>query len=222
MPMEMLQETFWFKLWRTPWGVDFLDSKLRWFGVDLPLAEPIKPLSKLADRFLADFAAAENDGQALNQLEAVFEFYPYELTADIERILSCIQQTDAPRAARMRAHHFTAEQELPQHYRYFTQTLAAHLQAQSTPHSHKLIGDNRWFAVFINDAGLHFDTHVESVLLMPTAAELALLQADPSTLAGLAYQRAIRLVQENPWLLEPPAGAEAIPGLTELQMNEEG
>jgi hypothetical protein len=210
MAFELLRETHWFKIWRTSepgdgggGGGPVLDSKLRWFGVEPDAA-----------RFVADFAAADAVGR--DELEEVFIFFPYELQAEISQVLDAVRQIDAPCAGRMAARLFTADSELTAEQKRFISALKEHLYATGAPMT--CIGENRWFAVDLNDAGLHIDTRVESILLMPSAAELATLVAPAG---NLAYARAIKLVQENPWLIEPPAGAEPLPGLTALHLDEE-
>ena len=204
MPLELLRETYWIKLWQTPWG-QVRDSKLRWFG-----AEPS------AERFVADYLAATATAVERDDLEAAFEFYPYELTGEITQIVTAIGEQEPERAQRMRANLFTADKELSPAQQRFTTALAAQLQAANAPP--RLVGENRWFAVYVNEGGFHLDTRVENMLLLPQAADLATLKAEEG---NLAYARAIRLVQENPWLLEPAAGMEPLPGLSELQRGDE-
>src|ERR1700742_2155874 len=88
----LLRETPWIKEWQTPAGT-FIDSKLGWLGI-----EPS------ADQFIAAWRAATPPERF--DLEAAFEFYPYELQEDIEAILTAIGAEDEPRARRMAAKLF--------------------------------------------------------------------------------------------------------------------
>lgn len=199
MPLELLRETYWIKLWQTPWG-QVRDSKLRWFGVE-----------SSAEKFLADYFAPPATPADRADLESAFEFYPYELPHDIARILAAIAEHDPERAQRMRTNLFTADKDLTPAQQQFTAALAAQLQAANAPH--RLVGENKWFAVYINDGGFHLDARVENLVLMPTPEDLATLAAPPD---NLPYARAIRLLQDHPWLLEPAAGMEPLPGLSEI------
>jgi hypothetical protein len=67
----------------------------------------------------------------------------------------------------------------------------------------RLVGENRWFAAYANDAGFHIDSKVASQMEMPTPEELQ-AQADASL--SLAYRRLLLTVKENPWLLQPRPG----------------
>jgi len=67
----------------------------------------------------------------------------------------------------------------------------------------RLVGENRWFAAYANDAGFHIDTKIISLLDMPTEQEL---QSHADASLSLAYRRILQTVKENPWLLEPRPG----------------
>lgn len=189
---RLIRETPWVKEWSTPWG-PCLDSKLRWFG-----AEPS------ADRFLADWA----DPASRRDLEAAFHFFPYELAAEIDRILATIAQTDPDAARRMRQNLFTADAELTPDQQRFLSALTEHLLAVGA--DQHVVGENAWFRVSINDGGFHFETKLDSLLLMPTPQQLASLHAAPGE---LAYARALRIVRQNPWLIEPLPGEQPFLGL---------
>src|SRR4051812_36549943 len=88
--VTLIRETAFIKEWQTPRG-SFIDSKYRWLGVE-PSVEP----------FLAAWRGAS--GAEKFDLEAAFQFYPYELEEDIEEILSTIAgmgPEDRVRAERM-------------------------------------------------------------------------------------------------------------------------
>jgi hypothetical protein len=188
----LLRETPWIKEWQTPWGV-LLDSKLRWLGV-----EPS------ASTFLAAWRVAAPAEKF--DLEAAFEFFPYELEEEIDCILKTVAAEDPVRAARMREKLFRADSRLTSQQEKFLTGLGEHLQQAGAPM--RLVGANRWFAAYANDAGFHIDTRVTSPLDMPTDGELRdLLDA-----AGdLAYRRILQTVRENAWLLAPQAGEQPGP-----------
>jgi hypothetical protein len=190
--LALLRETAWIKEWATPAG-PYLDSKLRWLGV-----EPN------ADAFIAAWDLASEPEKW--DLEAAFEFYPYELEDDVAAILEHIAQADAPRADRMKSRHFTAESELTEPQKQFLTALGAHLEATSA--DMRLIGANKWFAAYSNDAGFHIDTRITSIFEMPTDEELK-QHADAAL--SLAYRRIIQTVLQNKWLLEPRPGESAFP-----------
>lgn len=190
----LLRETPWIKEWQTPFG-NFVDSKLRWLGVE-PSAEA--------------FLAAWKAGNAAERfdLEAAFAFYPYELEGDIERILEYIAAEDEERARRMKARLFGPDSRLSPEQEKFLSGLGEYLHATSAPM--RLIGENRWFAAYANDAGFHIDTRLESAADMPSDAEL---DAHAAASLSLAYRRLVETVKANKWLLEPRAGESAFPGL---------
>ena len=191
---KLLRETAWVKEWQTPWG-QYVDSKLRWLGVE-PNAEA----------FMAAWEAGTPAEQS--DLEAAFEFYPYELEGDIEAILEQVAKTDAERAGRMEGKLFTGESELTPEQQRFLSGLAKHLEASGG--DMRLVGENRWFAAYANDAGFHIDSRISSVFEMPTNEELS---AHADAALSLAYRRIMQVVKENKWLLEPRPGEQAFPGL---------
>lgn len=191
---ELLRETPWVKEWRTPFG-NFVDSKLRWLGVE-PSAEA----------FLAAWKSA-NAAERFD-LEAAFEFYPYELEGDIERILEYIAAEDDQRAHRMKTRLFGPDSHLSVEQEKFLGGLGEHLHATSAPM--RLVGENRWFAAYANEAGFHIDTRLESPADMPSDAEL---DAHAAASLSLAYRRLIETVKANKWLLEPRAGEQQLPGM---------
>jgi hypothetical protein len=192
MTYTLRRETPWIKEWQTPWGA-FIDSKLRWLGV-----EPS------ARRFLDAWAAAS--GPEKFDLEAAFEFYPYELEEDIEQILETIARDDEGRARRMREKLFRPEAQLSPDQQRFLSGLGEHLERSGV--QMRLIGENRWFAAYANDAGFHIDSRVESPLDMPTDEEL---QGQIDASLSLAFRRILQTIKENRWLLEPRPGESAAP-----------
>ena len=179
----LVRETAWIKEWQTPFGA-FVDSKLRWLGVE-PSAEA----------FIAAWRAAS--GPERFDLEAAFEFYPYELEDDVERILEAVAVEDVGRARRMAEKLFRADSQLPAERQQFLTGLGEHLEKTAAPM--RLVGENRWFAAYANDAGFHIDSRVASPLEMPTDEEL---DAQMAASLSLAYRRIVRTVKENRWLLE--------------------
>jgi hypothetical protein len=192
MSFQVVRETPWIKEWQTPWG-NFIDSKLRWLGVE--------PSAKT---FVAAWRAA--CGPEKFDLEAAFEFYPYELEEDIERILEAVGMEDEGRARRMREKLFQPGSELSAAQQRFLNGLGEHLERTGAPL--RLVGENRWFAAYANEAGFHIDTRVMTLLDMPTDEEL---DAQMAASLSLAYRRILRTVKENRWLLEPRAGEQAFP-----------
>src|SRR5437868_2564911 len=98
---KLLRETPWIKEWQTPSGA-FIDSKLRWLGVE-PSAES----------FLTAWRAA-TDAEKFD-LEAAFQFFPYELEEEIEYILQTIAAAgpeEETRARRMAEKLFRADSRL--------------------------------------------------------------------------------------------------------------
>jgi hypothetical protein len=188
----LIRETPWIKEWQTPWG-SFIDSKLRWLGVE-PSAEA----------FIAAWRAASPPEKF--DLEAAFEFYPYEFEDDIDRILNMVAEEDAGRAQRMYQKLFKADSKLSPEQEKFLAGLGEHLEATAAPM--RLVGENRWFAAYANDAGFHIDSKVTSSLDMPTEEELQ-THADASL--SLAYRRLVLTVKENLWLLAPRPGEGAGP-----------
>jgi len=200
--LKLLRETQWIKEWQTPWG-SHIDSKLRWLGI-----EPN------ADAFLAAWASA-SDAEKFD-LEAAFEFYPYELEEDIERILKSISgqlphpsiKPDPERAYRMAKKIFNANSQLTPDQQRFLAALGEHLDQTSAPM--RLVGENKWFAAYANDAGFHIDTRINSPFDMPTDDEL---QQHIDASLSLAYKRILEVVRANKHLLEPRPGESPFPGL---------
>ncbi len=192
MAYTLVRETAWVKEWQTPWGT-FIDSKLRWLGME-PSAEG----------FLAAWRAAS--GPEKFDLEAAFEFYPYELEEDIERILETVALEDEGRARRMREKLFGPGSQLSAERQRFLDGLGEHLQR--TGAALRLVGENRWFAAYANEAGFHIDTRVATPLDMPTDEEL---EGQSAASLSLAYRRILQTVKESKWLLEPRAGEQAFP-----------
>jgi hypothetical protein len=190
----LLRETPWIKEWQTPWGA-FIDSKLRWLGV-----EPS------ADAFLAAWRKAS--GPEKFDLEAAFEFYPYELEDDIDRILNAVAAEDDARARRMAQKLFKGDSKLSPEQERFLSGLGEHLERAAAPM--RLVGENHWFAAYANDAGFHIDSKVDSPLDQPTDEDL---QAHADASLSLAYRRLLLTVKENKWLLEPRPGERPLPGL---------
>src|SRR5438105_2668683 len=126
----LVRETAWIKEWQTPWGA-FVDSKLRWLGVE-PSAEG----------FLAAWRAAS--GPEKFDLEAAFEFYPYELEEDVAVIVETIAREDEGRARRMAQKLFRGDAELSAEQQRFLSGLGEHLERAAVPM--RLVGENRWFA----------------------------------------------------------------------------
>src|SRR4051812_47799504 len=155
---QLLRETPWIKEWQTPWG-SFIDSKLRWLGVE-PSAEA----------FIAAWKAASAPEKF--DLEAAFEFYPYELDDDIDRILNVVAAEDEARAHRMVQKHFRANSTLSPEQERFLAGLGEHLEKVSAPM--RLVGENKWFAAFANDAGFHIETRISTPMDTPSDDDLQL------------------------------------------------
>jgi hypothetical protein len=189
----LLRETPWIKEWQTPWGA-FIDSKLRWLGVE-PSAEA----------FIAAWKAATPPEKF--DLEAAFEFYPYELEDDIDGILTVIAEEDEPRARRMQQKLFRADSKLSPEQERFLGGLGEHLEKTAAPM--RLVGENKWFAAFANDAGFHIDSRLNSPLDAPSDEEL---QLHIDATLSLAYRRLLQTVKENKWLLDPRPGEQPFPG----------
>ncbi len=190
---QLLRETPWIKEWQTPHGT-FIDSKLRWLGV-----EPS------ADAFLAAWRSASEPEKFA--LEAAFEFFPYELEDEIEYILQTIaagSPEDQARAQRMAQKLFRADSRLTPQQEQFLSGLGEHLKNAPM----RLVGENRWFAAYANDAGFHIDTRIQSPLDMPTDEDL---QAQINANFSLAYRRILQTVKDNKWLLEPQPSERAFP-----------
>jgi hypothetical protein len=192
MAYTLVRETAWIKEWETPWGT-VIDSKLRWLGME-PSAEA----------FVAAWRVAS--GPEKFDLEAAFEFYPYELEEDIERILETVALEDEGRARRMREKLFGPGAPLSAERQRFLEGLGEHLERTGAPL--RLVGENRWFAAYANEAGFHIDTRVTTPLDMPTDEEL---EGQVAASLSLAYRRILQTVKENKWLLEPRAGEQALP-----------
>src|SRR5262249_50700073 len=123
---------------------------------------------------------------------------------DIEIILTAIATEDEPRAHRMAAKLFRPDSHLSPDQQRFLEGLGRHLESSPM----RLVGENKWFAAYANDAGFHIDTRVDSPLRMPSDDEL---QAQIDASLSLAYRRILQTVKENKWLLEPRAGEQPIP-----------
>ena len=190
--LTLLRETPWIKEWQTPFGT-FIDSKLRWLGVE-PSAEV----------FIAAWKTA--GGPERFDLEAAFEFYPYELEDDVERILNAVAAEDETRARRMAEKLFRGESELSPEQQKFLAGLGEHLEATAAPM--RMVGENKWFVAYANDAGFHIDTRINSPLDMPTDEQL---DAQIDAALSLAYQRILQTVKQNRWLLEPRPGEQPMP-----------
>ena len=190
----LLRETPWIKEWQTPSGA-YIDSKLRWLGV-----EPS------ADAFLAAWRAATDPEKF--DLEAAFEFYPYELEDDVDRILTSVAAEDEERAKRMHQKLFKPDSQLSPEQQRFLTGLGEHLDKTAAPM--RQVGENKWFAAYANDAGFHIDSRLGSTFDMPTDDEL---QHHIDTTLSLAYRRILQTVKENKWLLEPRAGEQPMLGM---------
>jgi hypothetical protein len=191
----LLRETPWVKEWQTPHG-SFIDSKLRWLGI-----EPS------AGAFLAAWRGAS--GAEKFDLEAAFQFYPYELEEDIEEILSTIAgmgPEDRVRAERMAERLFRGDSELSPDQQRFLAGLGEHLEQVGAPM--RLVGENQWFAAYANDAGFHIDSRVSSPAELPTQGQLE-AQIDASL--SLAYRRILQTVKEHPELLRVEGRADGPP-----------
>lgn len=182
---KLLRETPWIKEWQTPFGV-FIDSKLRWLGIE-PSGEV----------FIAAWKKA-TDAEKFD-LEAAFQFYPYELADDIDAITDAITLEDESRARRMREKLFGPDSRLTPEQERFLNGLGEHLEKTKAPM--RLIGENKWFTAYANEAGFHIDSKVNSPLEMPTDEEL---QIHANASLSLAYRRIVLTVKENRWLLEQP------------------
>ncbi|HUO09790.1 MAG TPA: hypothetical protein VM008_15910 [Phycisphaerae bacterium] len=194
MTYKLIRETPWIKEWQTPWGA-YIDSKLRWLGV-----EPS------ADAFLAAWKAAADPEKF--DLEAAFEFYPYELEDDIDLILTTVATEDEERAKRMYQKLFKPDSQLSPEQQRFLTGLGEHLQQTNAPM--RLVGENKWFAAYANDAGFHVDSKIQSPFDTPTDDEL---QQHIDASLSLAYRRILQTVKDNKWLLEPRQGEHPLPGL---------
>lgn len=192
--LTLIRETPWIKEWQTPGG-SYIDSKLRWLG-----------LEPSARAFLAAWKAASDPEKS--DLEAAFEFYPYELEEDLEQILAAIAEEDEPRAQRMAQKLFRADSQLSPDQQRFLAALGQHLEQTSAPM--RLIGQNKWFAAYANDAGFHLDTRITSPFDMPTDDEL---QQHIDASLSLAYKRILEVVKQHPHLIEPRPGEQPLPGL---------
>jgi|GEM_PF-7106768 len=190
--LKLIRETPWVKEWQTPIG-NFVDSKLRWLGV-----EPN------AQAFLVAWRRA--DGAGRQDLEAAFEFWPYELHEDIEEILREIASEDPARAERMRKRLFGPGSILPDEQQRFLSLLGEHLQRTNAPM--RMIGENKFFAAYANDAGFHIETKVTGPFDMPTDEEL---QDQIDAALSIAWRRILITVRENRWLIEARPGENALP-----------
>jgi hypothetical protein len=194
MTYTLVRETPWIKEWQTPWGA-YIDSKLRWLGI-----EPS------ADAFLGAWKAATDPEKF--DLEAAFEFYPYELEDDLDLILTTVATEDEERAKRMHQKLFKPDSQLSPEQQRFLTGLGEYLQQSNSPM--RLVGENKWFAAYANDAGFHVDSKLASTFDMPTDDEL---QQHIDASLSLAYRRILQTVKENKWLLEPRAGEHPLPGM---------
>ena len=191
---KLIRETPWIKEWQTPWGT-YIDSKLRWLAIEPSAAT-----------FLAAWRAASEPEKF--DLEAAFEFYPYELEEDIQHILETIALEDRPRAQRMAQKLFRADSVLSLDQQRFLDALGQYLQDTSAPM--RLVGENKWFAAYANESGFHIDTRITSPFDMPTDEQLQ-QHADASL--SLAYKRLLDVVIANKYLLEPRPGEQPFPSL---------
>jgi len=193
--MRLLKETPWLKVWETRAG-PYLDSKLRWGGAAAD-----------AKAFLGDWNAPRAAGRA--ELEAAFAFWPYELTGDVDAILTHVAASDAPLAARMRASLFTIDSDPPESLSAFLDELAEHFGGNIP--SMRFLGENPFYSVQISEIGLHFDSKIGSMPEMPSADQLrAVIKTIPA--GELLYRRAAALIAENAWLMHPQPGEQALPG----------
>src|SRR3954470_19098922 len=119
MAYQLIRETPWIKEWQTPHGA-FIDSKLRWLGV-----EPS------ADAFITAWRAASAPEKF--DLEAAFEFYPYELEEEVERILDEVAKEDVGRARRMHEKLFRGDSQLSPERQKFLSGLGEHLEKTTAP-----------------------------------------------------------------------------------------
>jgi hypothetical protein len=103
---------------------------------------------------------------------------------------------------------FRAESQLSADQQRFLEALGRHLEETSAPM--RLIGENKWFAAYANDAGFHLDTRITSPFDMPSPEEL---QQHIDASLSLAYKRILEIVRQHPYLIEPRAGERAFPGL---------
>ena len=126
----------------------------------------------------------------------------------MERILNAIAAEDESRARRLAEKLFRSDSQLTAEYQRFLTGLGEHLELSAAPMH--LVGENKWFAAFANDAGFHIDTRISSPLEMPTDEEL---DAQMEASLSLAYRRILQTVKENRWLLEPRAGEQPCPGI---------
>ena len=150
--------------------------------------------------------AVPSGGRNSSDLEAAFEFYPYELEDDVERILNAVAAEDEGRARLMAEKLFRADSQLSAEHQRFLTGLGEHLELTAAPM--RLVGENKWFAAFANDSGFHIDSRIDSPLDMPTDEEL---DAQMEASLSLAYRRILQTVKENRWLLEPRPGEKAFP-----------
>jgi hypothetical protein len=190
---KLLRETPWIKEWQTPFGA-FIDSKFRWLGVEPNASAFINAWKSAAPPEKFD-------------LEAAFEFYPYELEDDIDRILTVVAAEDEARAHRMHQKLFKADSKLTADQERFLHGLGEHLEKTAAPM--RLVGENKWFAAYANDAGFHIDPRINSPLDAPTDDDL---QLHIDATLSLAYRRILQTVKENRWLLDPRPGEQAFPG----------
>ena len=146
-------------------------------------------------------------GQEKYDLEAAFEFYPYELEEDVDRILTMVAEEDEGRAKRMYQKLFKGDSKLSPEQERFLSGLGEHLEKSGA--AMRMVGENKWFRAYANDAGFHVETKVEWGSDLPGDEELQ-MQIDTSL--SLAYRRILLTVKENKWLLEPRAGERALPG----------
>ena len=188
----LIRETPWIKEWQTPHGA-FIDSKLRWLAI-----EPS------ADAFLAAWRAASPPEKF--DLEAAFQFYPYELEDDIDTILAAIAEQDPARAQSMLQKLFTPDSTLSPEQQQFLSGLGEHLEKTAAPM--RLVGENKWFAAYANDAGFHIDSKISSPFDLPSDEDL---QSHADASLSLAYRRLLLTVKENKYLLEPRPNEQPFP-----------
>jgi len=101
---------------------------------------------------------------------------------------------------------FRADSQLSPDQQRFLAALGQHLEKTSAPM--RLVGENKWFAAYANDAGFHIDSRLDSPFGMPTDDEL---QAHIDASLSLAYRRILQTVKENKYLLEPRTGEQPFP-----------
>jgi hypothetical protein len=184
MILKMVRETPWITEWETPHG-RIIDSKYRMFQIDLDAAA-----------FIAAWRQADETQRA--EMEQALVYFPWDAAEEFEKILRFIATDDPARTARIRAAQFTQDSELSPELREFVETVSRFVAEQNWPR--KLICDTRWFSVLVNDGGFYVESKVENAFAMPTRQELDKLYDHAPT---VAYRRAVDMVRNAPWLIEP-------------------